>query len=537
MQTNLLELRKEVKQLQLFPHQIQAKKDTYSLIKEGIKKILIVSATGSGKTETACGIVQDALSKGRKIAFVVHRDNLARQTMARFEKYGLEPSAVHPDFPKQYDNPLQVVSIQTLSRRPDALHLLNDLTIYDEAHLTAWTTLGKKLLIENHSSFAIGLTATPWRLSKREEMGDLFSGLVLAPLPYQLINDGFLVPPRYFGLDGIDTKDVNPSMGDFSLEDLGVLTNDPNVVKLAVNEWERLAEKRKTIAFTVNIAHSKALADEFNKRGIPAVAIYGKSKDGDGLTPQQCEFHFNQLREGKITVITSCEKLAEGFDVPDIGVAMLCRPTKSKAKYVQQLGRALRIFPDKKDAIILDQAGNVTRHGFIEDFTKDDFQLTQSTDGEKGVMPTKECPCCGNEVRISLMICNGIIKDKNGQLVTCGYEFPVKEKIQQTSQLVELKVTFPEEKTLSQDLIEYRQWKREAWERRWNPRFAIVKYKERYGRWPAREGDLGAIFNGKATDGQKKAFREYLEKIALKKGWDENEIEKEWKKEFGVTSR
>lgn len=529
MQADLLENQKEVKNLVLRPYQKEVKRNLYSEIKKGNKKVLIVAATGSGKSEIAAATIKDALGKGRRIGFIVHRDNLLRQTVERFEQYGLSPSAIHPSYPKDYSNPLQIISVQTLARRvnsQEAINTLSDIAIYDEAHLTAFTSLGRKLLTQNFSKIAIGLTATPWRLSRKESLGDLFSGLVLAPLPYQLINDGFLVPPRYFGLAGIDTKGIKTSMGDYNIEELGVLTNNPSVAKLAVDEWERLGENRKTIAFTVNIAHSKLLAEEFNKRGIPAVAVYGKSKEGDGLTPQQCEFHLNQLKNGEIKVITSCEKLAEGFDIKSIGVAMLCRPTKSKAKYVQQLGRALRSADGKINAIILDQAGNVKEHGFVEDLTEKDFQLTQSTDGEKGDAPVKECPSCGALVRISLMVCE------------CGHEFPVKEKIQQTTELVELKVTFPEETLLPKDLIEYRQWKREAWEKRFNPRFALAKYKERYkDKWPARNGDLGAIFNGQATDGQKKAFMKYLESVAFKNKWDDKEIEKEWKKEFGVESK
>lgn len=516
-----------MQELQLREYQLQVKRDLYSRIKEGNRKVLIVAGTGSGKTETAAAIVQDALSKGRKVAFIVHRDNLARQTIARFEKYGLNPSAVHPDFPKKYDNPCQVVSIQTLARRKDAIDLLSDITIYDEAHLTAWTTLGKQLLINNYSKIAIGLTATPWRLSRKEEMGDLFSGLVLAPLPHELIKKGFLVTPRYFGLDGIDTKDVKTSMGDFSIEDLGVLTDDPKVVELAVDEWQRLGSNRKTICFCVNVKHSKMLTREFNKRGIPAAHI-----DGTMDAKSEREPIYQDLKDGRILVVTSCEALAEGFDCPDIGVAVLCRPTKSKAKYVQQLGRTLRQFPDKKDAIILDQAGNVTRHGFVEDFTEKDFQLTQSTDGEKGDAPVKECPECNGLVRISLMVCDCILPSGH----ECEYEFPVKDKIKQTTNLVELKVTTVEESALTDDLIEYRQWKREAFHKRISPMFATAKYKERYGdKWPSRNADLGAVFNGQATIGQKKAFLNYLQKIADKKEWDSDRINKEWKKEFGVS--
>ena len=505
--------------LQLRPYQLQVKKDLYSRIREGHSKILLVAGTGAGKTECATGIVADALSRGRKVAFVVHRDNLVRQTVARFSKYGLAPSAVHPDFPKQYDNPLQVVSIQTLTRRKDALHLLNDLTIYDEAHLTAWMRLSKDLILNDYHKIVIGLTATPWRLSKREEMGDLFSALVLAPLPHELIKQGYLVPPKYWGLEGIDTQDVKTVMGDFSLDDLGLITSDPDCVKTAVDEWQRLAENRKTICFCVNVNHSQMLANEFNKRGIPAAHI-----DGTMDAKNEREPIYQKLRNGEILVVTSCEALAEGFDVPDIGCALLARPTKSKAKYLQQLGRALRIFPNKKDCIILDQAGNVSRHGFVEDFTEKDFALTTSEEIEKGEPPVKECDSCGALLHISIMECP-----------ECGHIFPRREKEKANAKLVELRPNIPNESEFPQDLIEYRQWKREAFKKRIAPGFAIAKYRERYDRWPPKIADLGAVFQGNATFGQMKAFAEYLKKVADKKGWNGSKIAQEWAKEFGDT--
>ena len=129
---------------------------------------MIIAATGSGKTELASSVISDALSRGRKIAFIVHRDNLVRQTLARFEKYDLNPAAIKSGFPEDLKNPVQVVSIQTLHRRPHAISALEDIVIWDEAHLTPWTSFSKdKVLNSNIGNIHIGLTASSWRLSKK----------------------------------------------------------------------------------------------------------------------------------------------------------------------------------------------------------------------------------------------------------------------------------------------------------------------------------------------------------------------------------
>lgn len=507
--------------LKLRDYQLNMKRDFYSHVRDGAKKVLIVAGTGAGKTELATAIAQDALSKGRRVSFIVHRDNLCRQTVKRFSRYGLNPSAVHPDFKKEYDNPCQVVSIQTMARRPKDLWLLSDIVLYDEAHITSWSTLGKQLIQTNHHAITVGLTATPWRLKKTESMGDLFNELVLAPLPIELMSMGYLVFPRYFGLPGIDTSKVKTSMGDFALDDLAKVTNDPEVVIKAVDNWERLGDSRKTIAFCVNVNHSKMLTNEFVKRGVKCAHVDGTMDTRDR------EILYSKLSSGEITVITSCEALAEGFDVPSIGCVMLCRPTKSRSKYLQQLGRGLRISPNKLDCIVLDQAGNVARHGFVEDLTKKDFQLHLSPEHFAGEAPVKECPSCHSLVRIAATECPH-----------CGYKFPVRAKKKANDELIELRVKFPTEANLPLKYQQFRVWKREAFQKRIAPGYALVKYKEQFGsdQWVPKEVELGALFNGNPTKEQTLSFKKYLLTIAQKKDWDDNRIQKEWAKEMGANS-
>lgn len=501
--------------LKLRDYQLDVKRQVYDHIRNGQNKILLCASTGSGKTECAASIVSDILSRDRRVAFMVHRDNLVRQTIARFEKYGIKSSAVAGGMDCDDSNPCQVVSMQTLERRKSAMALVDDVAIYDEAHLTAWRKSGRSMIQNNHHKITIGLTATPWRLSKREEMGDLFNALVLAPVPSQLIEMGFLVRPRCFGLSGADLNGVKTVAGDFALDDLSVLCNDDGVVNKAVSEWQRLANGLTTIVFCVDVAHARHMAEAFQNAGVAANYV-----SGDMCPVKIREPLYADLKSGKLTVLCSCNALSEGFDVPNIECVILARPTKSKAIFVQQLGRGLRLSEGKTECLVLDQAGNIERHGFIEDLTPSDFALIQSKQGEKGDPPVKECPECGHLHRTFDMTCP-----------ECGYEYPLKEKVKNESNLVELR-TVECNLPLSGQL--YREWKKEAFKKGIAPGYAMAKFKELHpNQWPSAQWSLGAVFNGERNEKSMLAYLEYLEAIAIKKDKDYNWINKEFKAEFG----
>lgn len=501
--------------LKLRDYQQKVKSDLYQNIKNGTKKTLIVAGTGAGKTECACAIVQDILSRDRRVAFLVHRDNLVRQTAARFEKYGIKPSIVAGGHPCDESNPCQVVSMQTLERRKSAMPLVSDVAIYDEAHLTAWRKSGKSMILSGHHQITIGLTATPWRLSKREEMGDLFDALVLAPVPSQLIEMGYLSPAKYYGLSGADLNGVRTIAGDFALDDLSVLCNDNEVVNKAVSEWQRLAEGKTTIVFCVDVAHAKHMAEAFKQAGIDADYV-----SGDMCPVKIREPLYADLKSGKLTVLCACNALSEGFDVPNIECVILARPTKSKAIYVQQLGRGLRLSKGKEFCLVLDQAGNIKRHGFIEDLTPSDFALRQADDKPPGDAPVKECPECGCLHRTFDMVCP-----------ECGYEYPQKDKVKQKGQLVELR-KFECDLPLSGQL--YREWRKDAYSKGIAPGYAMAKFRElHHDQWPNRQWSLGAVFDGDNSDFSQALYIAYLQHIAFKKEKDDNWVRREFKNEFG----
>ena len=326
-------------------------------------------------------------------------------------------------------------------------------------------------------------------------MSDLFDTLIAAPTPGELIIKGYLAPPVYYTVDGIDLKGVRTVAGDFNTSDLGVRCNVPEVVNAIVSEWKRLASGRLTIAFAVNIAHAKAIATAFNQAGIPAGSV-------DGTMPtKKREIIYSQLQSGQIKIVASCEALGEGFDIPAISCVLLCRPSKSKAKAWQQIGRGLRTAPGKHDCIILDQAGLIKRFGFVEDLTT--FTLGKSLKTLPGEVPTRICPKCSAINRTFEKVCRG-----------CGYQFPVPPKLLPTQEFKPLRCTADK----VNEYHHYHELLAEAYHRGLKPTWADKQYQIQYGYWPPLKWMRDAIFGSQPTLADKMAYRKYLVRLMIADG-------------------
>ena len=163
----------------LYPYQREVRSQVYNAVRDGKRKILIFAPTGAGKTVLAGQIVADAVSKGRRVLFIVDLDVLIPQTWQKFRQFGLECGFIKAGWQENRTDAVQIASAQTLPRRSWWQSYSPDLIILDEAHKTAWKTVVRRMMAQTYpDAWYIGLTATPWRLSKREGMGDIFEHLV-----------------------------------------------------------------------------------------------------------------------------------------------------------------------------------------------------------------------------------------------------------------------------------------------------------------------------------------------------------------------
>lgn len=394
--------------ISLRPYQADLVQFLTNSLRSGNRRVILYLPTGGGKTIVASSLCKGVVSKRKRVLFVVNRQVLVAQTIDKLLRHEVPVGVIRGGHRYQPELPVQVTTVQTLAHRqhlPPA-----DLVIVDECHGSTTPSYDRLFEAYDGKVFA-GLSATPWRLSKKESLADRWQDIVGSVQTADLVEMGYLCPARCFGFGTgtIDTEGVRSTGIDFNQKDLAIKCNTPAMVARLVGEYQRYALGRRAIAFAVDIAHARAISQEFCEAGIPAEFVTG---DTSASARQEM---FARLRSGETKVVSSCSVLSEGFDEPSAEVAILARPTQSKGLCLQQIGRVLRLSPEtgKTEAIILDQAGNIHAHGL----PTERIELTlEPADSETGDAPTKECPECGAISHISARECP-----------ECGYQFEIEE--------------------------------------------------------------------------------------------------------------
>ena len=500
---------------QLRPYQQEVIAEAYRLIRQGAKRLLVFAPTGSGKTVIASQIVAHAAGRGRRVLFAVHRDCLVSQTYQKFQQFGVSCGFIKAGWQENREAAVQIASVQTMLSRDWWQHFAAEVVFLDEAHLTGFTGVSGRMMAVTHpKAVYIGLTATPWRLSPQEGMGDVFEQLVCAPMPQDLIEAGFLVKPAYYGAQLADLSQVKTNAdGEFDKTQLALASDQPEIVQRVVEEWRRRAQGRPTVAFAVNVRHSQHLCQAFLEAGIKAAHV-------DGTTPiKDRERIYQQLGAGEISVLSSCQALTEGFDVPAVSAILLCRGTQSKALHVQMVGRGLRLSPatSKRDCLVLDFAGNVERHGFIEDIKE--IRLRRGREPESAPPPTKLCPWPDGG-------CGAILYAFQTKCPHCGFCWEAKR----LTQLLGL------EQLIRPEDVErvgfYRAKLREAFERHYAPSWAALRFQETYGHYPPFAWGQGAVFGDSPSDQQRGLYEGYLRAISARLNKDDSWIERYLNLEF-----
>ena len=347
----------------------------------GIKKVLLKLPTGGGKTHIFADIMKRTAEKGNECLMAVRGRQLVEQASQRLfhEKvqHGVRMAA---HWNKNYQAKIQICSIDTLTTRQD--YPPAKLVVIDEAHLFQ-SEKCIQFLSHYHDAYILAVTATPYTQNSLRHLADE----IVNPISMQeLIDQGYLVRPRYFAPSTPDMKGVHTRQGDYvnsEIEErMNVLTGD------IVSHWKSLGQDRPTLCFAVNIKHSKSIVDQFMASGIPAEHIEGDN------TFDERKAAIDRLRSGQIKILSNVGVLCTGVDIPFASAILLARPTKSYNLYIQQCGRGTRICPEvqKNDFIILDHAGNVLRHGFITDEPEIDLDGVERK--EKSGPQPKVCQKC-----------------------------------------------------------------------------------------------------------------------------------------------
>jgi superfamily II DNA or RNA helicase len=327
----------------------------------GHKAPLLCLPTGGGKTMIFAEAARLAALRGTRTLIAVHRHELLWQAVAKLRAVGLEPGVIAAGFDSTPDATVQVAAVQTAVRRDIGLF---GLLIADESQHAVSATW--RTIIDNQPDARLfGCTATPARLDGKglgREHGGIFDNLIIGATVAELIAGGWLCRFRVFvATTKLNLHGVHSVAGDYNRGELADAVLAADLSGDAVAEYRKHADHRPAIAFCITVAHAEATALAFRSAGYRAAAIHGE------LAKPERDRLLEGLRTGAIEVLTSCEILGEGVDVPAIGCAILLRPTQSLAVYLQQVGRGLRPAPGKDHLVILDLAGNAIEHGLPDE--------------------------------------------------------------------------------------------------------------------------------------------------------------------------
>ena len=288
----------------LRPYQIDAENAIRDRFRAGYRRVLYVLPTGGGKTTVAASIMRQASARGSKILFLAHRKELIDQCSQRLDGLSVEHGVIMADHPRVRAAGVQVGSIQTVARR--GLPWVPDLVFVDECHRIKGQQY-LDVLASMPKALVIGITATPCRLDGKG-LAPPFDTMVLGPSLKQLTDMGHLVPVRTFARKKPDLSGVHASAGDYQQDELQAAMNKPEICGDVVREWQKHATGRITAVFGVGVEHSIALRDAFRAAGVSAEHL-------DGSTPRaERERLLADLAAGRITVLTNCGVLSEGWD-------------------------------------------------------------------------------------------------------------------------------------------------------------------------------------------------------------------------------
>lgn len=352
----------------LRPYQAEMKLKVYSLW-DKMDNVMLQMPTGTGKTIVFTSVVKDIRkwcvehSPESKILIVAHRKELIDQAS---RKLGAIPHGIIQSGKRQrLDLPIQVASIQTfISRRnyDTMLRLRFDFIIIDEAHHSMAPGY-QKLWDMFPNSKKLGVTATPWRMS-HSGFTSLFGDIVLSKSIEWFVNNEYLSNYDYISIKknsdiqhAVNAIDKYGADGDYSDAELSSEFDCDKIRAKLYQSYETFVKGKKGIIYAIDRQHASNICELYAVHGVRICMI-------DGTTPvEERNRLIDEFRAGTIQVIVNVNIFSEGFDCPDIEFIQLARPTKSLSLYLQQVGRALRISPNKDHSVVLDNVGLYNRFG------------------------------------------------------------------------------------------------------------------------------------------------------------------------------
>lgn len=349
------------------------------ILEAGEERALLISATGTGKTYASAFAMREL--GFRRVLFLVHRSQLARQTKNSYEKVFAKSVSMGVVDGKNhdYDKDYVFATVQTLNRDRHLLQYKQDAfdcIVLDEAHHVSADTY-QKIMRHFSPKLWLGMTATPDKRDDHVEGRNIYE-LFNYQIAYEIrlqqaMEENLLCPFHYFGITDLDIiGDSQEIGGDFSM-----LTSDERVRHILnqADYYGYSGDRVKGLIFCRNIKETEELSEKFNQsinsstgKRFRTIALNGSATEQE----RQTAFERLAMNEGEpsteyepLDYIFSVEILNEGVDIVEVNQVIMLRPTQSPIVFIQQLGRGLRKAMGKEYVVILDFIGNYTNNFMI----------------------------------------------------------------------------------------------------------------------------------------------------------------------------
>lgn len=326
----------------------------------GEQRAAVILPTGAGKTVIFSDLARQLEARKLRTVVLVHREELVHQTVAKLKAMGCQSVGIVKAQHNQTWARVVVATVQTLYVENRLRQLGGvDIVIADELHHFAAArnrTLLSRLGVFDGGSKAVGFTATFAR-SDNAKLGNDWDVVYERDVQWG-IEHGYLsdVEAHSIRVPDLDLSTVKSTAGDFTDNSLGDAMSASSARDVIPQAWRKYADGRPTILFAPNIASCKDLAEGLRDAGVTTEVVFGTTRSDERAAV------YERVKTGATSVLASVGVLTEGFDIPAISCAILARPTKSRGLWQQMAGRALRLFPGKDRAVLLDITGDAVNH-------------------------------------------------------------------------------------------------------------------------------------------------------------------------------
>lgn len=283
---------------------------------------------------------------------------------------------------------VQVMTVQAADKRRDTLAANPaSLVLIDEVHMGGSAEQYARVMACAPAARVVAFTGTPSPANF-----DTFPCHIEGRSSKWLTDRGFLAPLRYFAPNPLDMRGVQVRNGEFDEAQVMAILEEGRIFGSSLETYRAHGLGVPALGFCVNVKHAMDTAEHFRRAGHACEVLTGK----DGKRPTANKIAF--LADGGF--LLSVDKVSAGFDLPELRVIQSMAPTASPRKWRQQLGRVARAADGKSHGLVLDQVGNVLRHGTLTQGTnwrgggKRGLagDITHTEDGQ--ALAVRQCPAC-----------------------------------------------------------------------------------------------------------------------------------------------